>query len=277
MRSTITASTPTTMTLRGCELPLLLLLTGCAPRGDWALTGSGPLIEGGIPSTAMADGCSVDFERFLISWDGRFIERGRADPVGEIVGAQVYDFAQPGPHDLGTAQVLLGEWDRVFAILQPSADATAGNVDAATASEIADAGVAMRIEGTVTCPGSFVAFRWDVDRMIKHHCFAEEVITQEATATTAFTVAGERLFSTALEDPSAPMRGQIFVDADVDGSGDVSLAELEQVRLQDVGYDDADWNLDSLDEFIVVQTFSFLQTDGSPCRPERLGDPYIAR
>lgn len=268
------------MTRRAPEVLLALALcAGCEATGSWALTASGgALIEEGIPASEMSDGCSVAFDRFLVSWDGRFLEGAGAAVIGEVVGAQVYDLALAGPHDLGAADgVPLGDWDHVHAVHQPDAGATAGNVDDATAAELASNDLSMRIEGTVTCGADAVTFGWDLSRGTKHHCYALVPIEADETTTTAYTIAGERLFATALQDFDAPLAGQPFVDADANGDGEVTLTELDGVDLPTLGYGLGDWdNVVSFADYLTVQTFYFVQSDGNQCTPEMLQEPYVS-
>ena len=265
-----------TMTPRGPELLAFgLLVAGCGgPSGSWSLTGAGSdLVEGGIPATL--DGCSVAFDRFLISWDGRFIEGPGGAVVAEVVGAQVYDFVPAGPHDLGTAtNVPVGDWEHVHAIHQPAA-ASPGNVDAATTAELAE--LSMLLGGEVTCGGDSVTFSWAFDRMTKQHCYAEVTIPDGGEGTTAYTVAGELLFATGLQAFDGLYAGQPIVDADADGDGAVTLAELAAVQRADVGYDPGSWDgIDTLADYVTVQTFYFVRSDGEQCTPEILSAPYVA-
>lgn len=252
----------------------LLLLSGCGgPTGSWTMTGSGgAYIEDGIPAADMQDGCSVGFDRFLVSWGGRFIEGSGGVVLGEIAGAQVYDLALPGPHDMGTIDgVPVGDHDHLHTIFQPDATATVGNVDEPTRAELTDGGLSMIIEGAVTCGGATVAFEWEFDRATSHHCFALVPIIEGGTTSTTYTVAGQRLFSSALQDFDAPLLGQPVVDADADGDGDVTLSELEAVDIVALGHDLATWTgVETLADYVTVQTFYLVQTDGSQCVPEVL-------
>ncbi len=262
------------MTIRLASPLMLLLLAGCAaePTGVWALTGSGgTFIEEGISAEAMQDDCAVGFDRFVLVWGGRFIEGSGGVHVAEVPGAQVFDLVPPGPHDLGATEAPVGDHDHLHAVVQPAADAAPGNVDAATVAELGGAGLSMILQGTVTCAGGAVSFDWRFDRATGHHCFADVVIGEGQTATTAYTVAGQRLFQTALQDFDAPLAGQPFVDADADADGEVTLAELDAVDIATPGYDLATWSgVATLADYVTVQTFYFLQTDGSQCVPEIL-------
>ncbi len=252
---------------------LLLLLSGCAPTGSWSLTGSGgSFVEEGIPSSAMQDGCSVSFDRFLISWEGRFIEGSGGVHLAEVEGAQIYDLALPGPHDVGTADgVPEGDHDHIHSRFQPNPGATAGNVDDDTAAELVDGGLSMLLEGGITCGADAVDFSWAFDRATSHHCFAAVPVIGGETTTTAYTLASERMFSTALQDFEAPLRGQPFVDADADLDGQVTLDELASIDIDSTGYDLATWTgIGTFADYVTVQTFYFVQTDGLQCVPELL-------
>lgn len=217
----------------------VILLAACGGEGTWTLTTWGEdYIEVGIPAEDFADGCSVTYSEFLVTFSGRALVDGNGDVAGEVSGAQVYDLVPAGPHEMGATEVRADHYDRVDATIAPSAGATGGNVTEAQVAALVAAQGSIRAVGTVTCGADTVAFDWVFDTDTTYACEPEDLtIPAGGDDATELTIHGDHLFYDGLEDPDAVVRGEAVVAADADADDVVTLAELSAVSVAALGYD----------------------------------------
>lgn len=238
---------------------------GCAGEGEWTMTTWGEAyIEEGIPASAFEDGCSATFDRFLVVLAERELRDGDATVVGSLEGAQVYDLALEGPHEMGAVPAPATHYDDVHVRLGPDAGATAGNVDAEVASTMAASGESVRVGGELTCGGTAVRFDWGFKTDTAYLCEPEDLtIPEGGSDATEFTVHGDHLFYDGLENADAAVRGSAIVDADADGDGSVTLEELGAVAVAPLGYDVGRYSeVTNLAEFVAFLTRTIGHVDG---------------
>lgn len=216
-------------------LPLLLLLTACG-SGDWNTTTWGEeYIEQGIPSADFEDGCSAQYDRFVIVMDDVALIDGDDEPVAEQDDALVFDMALPGPHDVAHFDTRATFYDTARFAIRPATGAKAGNVTEAEAEAMA--GNSVHAVGSITCGADTVQFDWAFDTATTYLCAPDDLtIPSGGAATTEFTIHGDHLFYDGLENEDAVVRGQAIVDADADADGTVTLAELAAVPVAPLGY-----------------------------------------
>ena len=202
-------------------LTLCFFLAGCG-TGDWSVSAWGEdYIEAGIPAEEFEDGCSASFERFSVEFSEASLRTPQEEVVGEIPVGRV-ELTEPGPHALGTVAVAPGTYDRVYYSIGSSSEAS------------------VQTAGTVTCGDTSVAFDWSFNPSVRYRCLAdaplEVLVPDGGEVTTQLTIHGDHLFYDSLAGEGEGLRGQAIVDADADEDGLVTLAELETVLVEGLGY-----------------------------------------
>ncbi|MFH1463377.1 MAG: hypothetical protein ABIO70_03225 [Pseudomonadota bacterium] len=216
-----------------------LLAVGCAGEGTWVLeTWGEDYIEQAIPADVFADGCDLVYDTFLVVDSELALMDGDGEPAGTIDGALVFDMTQVGPHEIGSAVVPATHYDEAHWRIAPMAALAAGNATTAQVTRMEELGAAVYAEGALTCGGTTVGFAWAFDTDTTYHCEPEDLtIPAGGEDSTQLTVHGDHLFYDGLENEDAAVRGQAIVDADADGDGFVTQAELQAVSVANLGYD----------------------------------------
>lgn len=224
---------------------LSLVAAGCGGEGTWHYEVYGEaFIEEGIPASAFEDGCAVDYTRFLVTVGGRALQDAEGTVAAAVSGVEVYDLV-PGRQRMATTTAPSGTWQVVTATVASDADVTAGaGADDAAVQAVTDAPASVVATGTLTCGDRSVAFDWAFDEATAYACAAPDlVVTSGAEAVSELTIHGDHLFFDSLEDPDAVLRGLPYVDADDDGDGVLTAAELQAADVvgsgMDRGSDDA--------------------------------------
>lgn len=228
-------------------------LAGCAGDGDWVVSTWGEeYIEQQIPAEVFADGCSVQYDEFLVSFAARELVDGNGDTVGEIAPAEGYDLTVPGPTAMGTALVPADHYSDVRVTVGPDAD-----------------GVAVLADGTLTCAGGAAHFRWTFDETTVYECEPSDLtIPAGGSDDTQLTVHGDHLWYDGLENPDAEVRGEAVLAADADVDGEITLAELEAVSIPALGYEVGQFSdVLTLRAFVAHLSRTVLHIDGEgECR-----------
>lgn len=209
-------------------LPLALGLAACGAEGSWRVEiwGEG-FVEQGVPAGAFADGCSVTFDRFLVVVSDRALVDDGGGVGGSLAGAQVYDLAEPGPHEMGVAPAPAGTWRGMTATIAPDPGATAGNATPDEVAEMVRRGASVLVQGTLTCNDTPRSFDWAFATTTSYACDPVSlVIPVGATASTQLTIHGDHLFYDSLWAEDAVLRGLPLWEADADGNGAISQTEL---------------------------------------------------
>ena len=251
--------------LRRCIFGLLAALPGCGGSGFWTLEVSGGSpVEAGIPSSAFQDGCQVDWGNFLVVLQERVLLDEEGAVAGEIVGAQVYDLVEAGPHWMGQVEVAAGGYQGLHLRMASADAAGGGNVDEAVASGMVSQGASLRVGGSLSCPAGSVFFDWSFQQDVSFTCQDALQVPGDGESSSVFTLRGERLFSDALDDPGAALVGQWLLAAD-DGDGHLELHELAQLALDHAIYDEgAQGEPGSMEEFVtnLVPSLGAMQAAG---------------
>lgn len=197
-------------------MPLGLAACG---SGEWRVEIWGEeYIEEGIPAADFADGCSATFDRFSVNVAEAALLDGNGEVVGQT-GVGRFDLTSPGPQEVGTVAVPAGTYTTARFVIAP------------------EGGSAIEASGTLTCGGESVTFDGSFATETTYACGLDALtIPADGTATTQLTIHGDHLFYDGLDNPDAEVRGQALVDADTDGDGAVTMAELEAVDVAPLGY-----------------------------------------
>lgn len=206
------------MKMNPFNLVAISMLTACS-SGQWIVTTWGEeYIEQGIPSDEFVDGCSAKYDTFEVEFASAMLLDASEEVVGEMPSGR-FELTSPGPQELGSVPVRAGDYERVYY------EINTGSEDAVHAA------------GTVTCGGETVSFDWTFPYDTRYRCLPLDItVDGDADVVTELTIHGDHLFYDSLDDNGPELRGQAIVDADADGDGVVTSAELEAVTIAGLGY-----------------------------------------
>lgn len=230
---------------------LLMLCNGCADADDGKgtvtfTTWGEEYIEDGLPIDAFLDSWSVKYSKFLVVYNHVTIADGHGDVVAKLEHPLVFDMtkkAQGKPKTLASYELGAREWPNVSYQVGPiTADAQAG--DLATAEDVAllqGAQASVHVEGAATSPtGVQKTFKWSFSpATLFEGCHGVQdgkevegvLVTNGGTQEVELTVHGDHMFYDDLQSEEGGPRFQAFADADVNGDGEITLAELDLVPL----------------------------------------------
>jgi hypothetical protein len=216
-------------------------------------------IEDRIPA-GDTDGWTVDFEAFLVAVGD--VKAGDTD----VGGQRVFDLARSSG---GTGHLFADAADGPFDTLEyrvaPAAGASAGNATAAQVERMNQGGHSVWVSGTATKGGETRTFAWGFDTDTRYFgCHAEPADVGDGTVRSVFTIHADHLFYDDLVSEAPNVAFQLVADADADGDGEVTRAELEAVDI--TGLDryqvgNAD-DVTDLWRFIEAQTRTLGHIDG---------------
>jgi hypothetical protein len=242
-----------------------LLLSACSNQGEWTLeTWGEEYIEEEIPSADFADGCEATYDTFLVSMTEMGLVDGNGEYAATIPGSLVFDVSQVGPHFVGSSAAPVGLYTTVKARIAPSTDLEAGNATEAQVALLRDNGWSVYAEGSATCGAETVSFAWGYAGDTTYLCEPSGLeVPRGGAALSELTIHGDHLFYDGLEDPDAQVRGRAIVDADADGDGIVTHAELAAVDVAPLGYTVGRFgDVRNLDQFVGHLTTTLGHIDG---------------
>lgn len=235
-------------------LALFPLLAACGGTGDWVVeTWGEDYIEMGIPAEVFADGCSVVYDRFEVALAEVALLDGDGEVVGPVDGAR-FEMTEPGPQAVGSVAVPATFYSTARFVVA------------------AEDGASVDVAGTLSCGGASKRFDWSFTTATTYLCEPEDLtIPAGGSATTQFTVHGDHLFYDGLENPDALVRGQAIFDADADGDGAITQAELAAVSVATLGYAVGQYSeVTTLEDFVAFLTRTLGHVDGEGhCQVDR--------
>lgn len=234
-------------------LPLLLVCLGCGDgatpvgKGKASFTTWGEAyVETGIPEAAFADGWSVKFSKFLLTVRDVTVAKADGTVVGKMDRPRIFDHVRPGVKAVvAFAGLDALAYPRVSYQIGP-VDGSAELGDGVTASDRDDLvknGASLHVVGEATNGAATKTFDWYFPvATLYRECKAERdgketdgvVVTNGGDDVNQLTVHGDHLFYDDLASKDARLRFQSLADADVDGDGRVTLAELRGVKLASI-------------------------------------------
>ncbi|MFO0744894.1 MAG: hypothetical protein U1F43_04350 [Myxococcota bacterium] len=225
-------------------------------------------IEDRIPAADVADGWSIDFQRFLVAVSD--VSVGKTGKTAALVAVEprVFDLTKPSNgqgHLLGSADVKGGVYDHASYSIAPAVQGSiAGNVTAADTSFMVDHGYAVYIEATAQKGGESKHFTWAFTGTTHYTSCPTAARVDGDTATAQITVHADHLFATTIGDEAAPLRFQALADADADHDDEVTQAELAAVAISGLsGYDVAGHTgVTDLGAFVAAQIPAIGHIDG---------------
>lgn len=220
----------------------LVFLAACG-QGEWVVTTWGEdFIEQGIPAAEFEDGCAATFDRFVVSITEASLLDGDGDVVASVEGG-LFDLTEGGTQEVGATSVKPGHYASArFRISGPSA------IEAA---------------GELTCGADAIRFDWTFNTDTTYLCEPDITVASGGSVTTELTIHADHFFYDGLADPDAALRGQAIVNADANGDGEVTLAELDAVPVAPLGYSVGHFGeVTTLGAFIAVLTDTLGHVDG---------------
>ena len=211
---------------------------GCG-TGDLRITTSGgDFIEAGIPVELFADGGSVTFSSFLVTFSD--VTVGGADgSVGDVAGPVVFDVHQAGPIEVATLTGLQpGPFEDISVAVSPATDdALAGNVDGADLDFMAAQAFSVYVEGAVSQNDVEKSFAWGFTTNTRIVDCAQEDGTPGVVVPTGgqglwdLTIHGDHLFLDDLASEDAALRLSAVMLADSNDDDVIERGELDAVDL----------------------------------------------
>ncbi len=232
------------------------LATGCsASDGGATPVGKGKAsfttwgeayIETGIPKTAFADGWSVKYSKFLLTLREVTVARADGTVVGKMAKPKIFDHVKPGVKAVASfADLDALAYPKVSYQIGPVDGAAdlADGVTAADRDDLVKNGASLHVVGEATNGAVTKTFDWYFPvATLYQECKAERdgketdgvVVTNGGDDVNQLTVHGDHLFYDDLASKDAKLRFQNIADADKDGDGKVTLAELGAVKLASI-------------------------------------------
>lgn len=245
-------------------------LAGCGGEGTWKVTTWGEdYIETAIPASVFADGCSVQYDEFVVVFEHRQLVDGDGEVVGEIEPAQAYDLTVAGPSDMGETTVPADHYSHVEVVVAPVAEAELGTATADQLAALTDANASVLVDGTLTCGGTGKHFRWTFDESTTYECEPPDLtIASGGSDETQLTIHGDHLFYDGLENADAVVRGEALFNADTNDDGEITLAELGAVSIPALGYEVGEYSdVLTLQQFVSHLSRTIVHIDGEgECR-----------
>lgn len=223
----------------------LFALAGC---GDGA-TGTGTVaatlwgeefIQDQIPASAVEDGWTIRYTKFLVSLGEMTVASSGGGAGGTISGYRVFDLhTLTGPTAFGRLSSVSAErMDRVsYRLNAADAQTALGNATQADLDAMRAGGYSVYVEGTAERMGRSVRFRWGfAQRVLYETCRSSDTevgvaVPTDGTATAQITIHGDHLFYDDLQSPDARVRFDAIAGADANTDGEVTLDELAAVDL----------------------------------------------
>jgi len=222
----------------------LMALSACTDTGSGNVafsTWGEEFIEEGIPATEFADGWSVKYDRFLVVLSGVKVADGTT-VAGEMGTPRLFNHVVPKPKPVVDFPSLAAKtWPNVSYVIGPAANAELGaGATEADKTLMTAGGYGLYVEGKAQKGADSRTFKWGFSvKTLFDSCKGDVsgkevdgvVVANGGTDAVELTIHGDHLFYDDLQSPEAKVRFQNIADADADKNGEVTLAELEAVKL----------------------------------------------
>lgn len=266
-------------------------VTGCNDsdngKGTLTITTWGEeYIEDGLPSDAFLDSWSVKYSKFLVVYNHVTIADDNGDVVAKVRHPLVFDMVQKAkgkPRTLASYELEAKAWPNLSYQVGPITD-DAEPGDLASADDVAllqTDQASVHVEGTATSPtGTQKTFKWSFSpATLFEGCHGMQdgkevegvLVTNGGTQEVELTVHGDHMFYDDLQSERGGPRFQAFADADANGDGDVTLAEMDLVPLYAIPVEKGTYgtgalgNVDTLGQYVrtLARTIGHYRGEGS--------------
>jgi hypothetical protein len=243
----------------GATLALSAAILSPACGDDGPASGSGTIsfsswgeeyIEDQIPAADFEDGYSVSYSKFLVLVGNITV----ADSDGTVAASDenfyLIDHTEPGVKPVVAFEGLAAQaYPLVNYETSPSERGKIKLIGAASEADadlMAEQGYHVYVEGTLSKGGESKTFAWgfgvptlldDCEGELDGKLTAGAVVTEGGNDSIELTIHGDHFFYDDLQAADAVVRGEAVFAADADMDGEVTLAELAEVRLVDLPAD----------------------------------------
>ena len=249
----------------------LFLNIGC--KGVWPLQiSAGPLVEDGItPEDLDGEDCTVDFEYFIITIHDAVLLEKNGERAGGLDNPKIFDLALQGPHLLEAMEADRGRFDTFTISYAVDGLAKAANTTVDWARMFTAEGLSMHVQGFWTCDGEEKDFYLTLNTQVDFECTMDRFRVNNSEDDPALVyIRAERLFTTALGDPDAPISIYPFWNADrgEEANGSVTWGDLSVRGFADLGFDKGSFeDVYDLEGWVRAAALGILTVEGGECRP----------
>lgn len=224
-------------------LALAALVVACGTKDEAAGTvfftaSAGSAVEAETPAAALADGWSVHYDRFVVTFQDITMRNGDAAPVARLLGGRILDLKATGTKRIVNFDNLAAStYTRIgyrIATATADTDVGAGATDEDRQRLLAG-GYAIYIEGSATNGAATKFFRWGFGLDTTYdNCRTQALVGGAVVTDATATEVGLTVDSLALyaDDPGAATPTYHFgpfAAADTNGDQIIDLAELGAV------------------------------------------------
>jgi hypothetical protein len=217
-------------------------------------------VEDRIPASEVADGWTIEFQRFLVS-----VDRIAVDGT-PLEGPSVFDLALPSGgegHEVGALEVRAGDVTEVEYDLAPATLAGPGNVTETDTDLMNESGASLYVQGVAMRGGDSIRFAWSFDVETSYACEIRSRVPARGEVTTELTIHADHLFHDDLELPEPNVAFNLVASADTDGDGVVTREELAEVDIRALdAYQVGGRDITDLWGFISAQAATIAHIDG---------------
>ena len=206
-------------------------------------------IEDEIPAATFEDGYTVTYDKFLVLI-GNITVEDESGVVAADENVYLVDHTEPGVKEI----VVFDELDaKAYPLVHyetsPAPRSAIKLIGAATdadADRMAEEGYHVYVEGTLSKGADTKTFAWGFGvPTLLDTCEGEldgkltegAIVTEGGNDVIELTIHGDHFFYDDLQAANAVVRGEAVFTADADMDGEVTLAELAEVRLLDLPAD----------------------------------------
>ena len=269
---------------------VLCALTACAPgKGTEKFTTWGEaFIEEGIPASEFADGWSLHYDKFLVTFAGITVADSKGTTAATLTGSRLVDNTKAGRKDLVSFDDLDAQaWDRVSYQIRPAADdaeLVGATVDDRTLMK--NGGFSVYVEGSATKDTVTKTFHWGFSTATQYNDCTQPaesgtpiegvLVTVGGTDTSELTTHGDHLYYDRLKaSPDSSIQTSLRFDekaaADADHDGEITLAELDAAPIDVTTYDPSGFDAPTLGAFMkaLARTVGHFRGEGE-CTVSRI-------
>lgn len=225
-------------------------------------------IEEGIPASVFDDGWTVAFDRFLINLGAIEVSEAGASPSLAEPTFQVFDLTATSSGEgqaVFAGEVSAGAYTATrYKILPAGEDSLAGNAAAADVEMMMSGRFSVFVSGTATKDGATKTFAWGWQTATSYeHCESQAMIEAGKPGAVQITIHGDHLFLDDLFSETPMVLFGLAAQADGDGDGDITRAELKAVDLRPLAnYQIGSTGITDLWHFLEHLTTSLGHIDG---------------
>lgn len=227
---------------------LMLVAAACSSSDDGEgnvnfTTWGEEFIEQEIPASDVADGWTIKYDRFLVTFHDIEVAEDGASPAVTMSGSKLFNHKIPGDKSIVKfTNVPAKAYTHVsYRIAPATAETELG--DGATEADkqvMVSNGYSVYVEATATKGASTKSYKWGFkldtlyDRC-KGDISGKEtdgvIVTNGGTDTVQLTIHGDHLYYDDLQAKEARVRFDNIANADADDDGVITLEELAAVKL----------------------------------------------